>query len=115
MGCPVCELPYIMPYEELVCWAIRYDFGKFGKKMEDYRAGMQAKITNEAFSSGKVDIPIEKYILKFEESEKKEKDTQITNMAIVGGLFPGVIPPEVFEKELNNNGNSSDTDSTSEA
>jgi len=100
-----------MPYEELTMWAIRYDYGKFGKKVDDYRSAMQAKFTAESFGGGK-DIPLEKYMPKFERMEKKK--TQVRNLVSVAAIFGGVIPVEVIEKELGN-GNSSDTDSASQA
>lgn len=98
-----------MPVEELTMWAFRYQFGKFGKKLDDYRFATQAKITDMVFSNGKHDPPLEKYIPNVRIVEHKavtNKNLVIAN-AILGG---GIVPEEVIK-----NVNSSNTDSPSEA
>jgi len=109
MQTPVCKLPYIMPIEELMYWKARYEYGKFGKKLNDYRFATQAKLTDLAFSDGKINPPLEKYIPKIEMIE--EKATQCKNLILANAFLGGNVVP----KEILKNVYSSKPDSPSEA
>lgn len=109
MRCPVWKLAHIMPYDELIAWAYRYEFGMFGKKLDDHRAAIIAKCAAEAFSDGKKDIPLSNYMVKFEQRDQAEEKTSKRNLLIASTIFPGILPTEVLK-----NGNSSKPDSTTE-
>lgn len=108
MRCPVGDLPYLMSYEEMVCWAYRYEYGKFGFKVESDRAAIIAKCAAEAFSDGKKEISLENYKPTYDTNDNlQEKDTK-KNIMIADQIFGGIIPKRVIK-----NGNSSKPNSTS--
>jgi len=110
MRCPVGDLPYLMSYEEMVCWAYRYEYGKYGYKVESDRAAIIAKCAAEAFSDGKKEISLDNYKPTYDTSENMTEKTTKTNLMIANNLFGGIVPKKVID-----NGNSSKPDSTTEA